>query len=45
MLLFGRGDLRGLVEAGASLGDMESSWRRDLAAFDATRSRFYLYPD
>ena len=44
-LLFGRGDLRGLIEAGASLADMEAGWKRDLDAFDAKRARFYLYTD
>jgi uncharacterized protein YbbC (DUF1343 family) len=44
-LLFGRGDLRGMVEAGASLAEMESAWSAELAAFAALRERFLLYPD
>jgi uncharacterized protein YbbC (DUF1343 family) len=44
-LLLGRGDLRAMIEAGAPLGDMESAWAHELAAFDALRSRFLLYPD
>jgi uncharacterized protein YbbC (DUF1343 family) len=42
-LLFGRGDVRALVEAGAPVPDIEATWRRDLDAFDATRAKFYLY--
>jgi uncharacterized protein YbbC (DUF1343 family) len=44
-LLFGRGDLRGLVEDGAPLPEMESAWAKDLLAFESVRARFLLYPD
>ena len=44
-LLFGRGDLRGMVENGASLSEMEAAWAQDLAAFASVRARFLLYPD
>jgi uncharacterized protein YbbC (DUF1343 family) len=44
-LLFGRGDLRGLLESGASLAEMEATWTKDLAGFESVRTRFLLYPE
>ena len=42
-LLLGRRDLRPHLEAGASLAEMESGWRDDLARFAALRERYLLY--
>ena len=42
-LLLGREDLRPMLEAGASLEDLERSWSDDLAEFDETRRQFLLY--
>jgi uncharacterized protein YbbC (DUF1343 family) len=43
-LLLGRADLRPMLEAGASLADMEASWSRELSRFLADRERILLYP-
>ena len=43
-LLLGRSDLRPMLEAGATLADMESAWAPGLAAFRRDRERFLLYP-
>jgi len=42
-LLLGRGELRPLLESGATLKRMESLWADDLREFNATRRRFLLY--
>ena len=44
-LLLGRAGLRPLLEAGATLAEMESSWTRDLEAFLELRGNFLLYPE
>jgi len=43
-LLLGRADLRPMLEAGASLAEMESVWAPGLASFLADRERALLYP-
>lgn len=43
-LLFGRADLRPMLEAGASLAEMEAAWAPGLARFLEDRERFLLYP-
>jgi uncharacterized protein YbbC (DUF1343 family) len=43
-LLLGRMDLRPMIEAGASLGEMESSWREELEEFRVLRRSHLLYP-
>lgn len=43
-LLLGRADLRGMIEAGAAVADMESAWRPGLDRFRVDRERFLLYP-
>jgi uncharacterized protein YbbC (DUF1343 family) len=43
-LLLGRADLRAMIEAGATVAAMESSWRDGLNAFLRERERFLLYP-
>ena len=42
-LLLGRTDLRPMLEAGASLADMESAWAPELGRFLADRERVLLY--
>lgn len=42
-LLLGRADLRSMLESGASLDEMQSSWTSELEAFAALRQRFLLY--
>lgn len=42
-LLLGRGDLRGWIEAGAPLREMEAVWAADTERFRADRVRFLLY--
>ena len=44
-LLLGRPDLRPMIEAGASLADMEAAWTPGLGRFLAERERALLYPD
>ncbi|HVQ35527.1 MAG TPA: DUF1343 domain-containing protein [Candidatus Bathyarchaeia archaeon] len=44
-LLFGVGGLRGMVEAGAPLAEMEAAWASGLTAFETLRRRFLVYPD
>jgi len=44
-LLFGHAGLRGMVEGGASLLEMEAAWASGLTAFETLRDRFLLYPD
>jgi uncharacterized protein YbbC (DUF1343 family) len=44
-LLLGRADLRPMLEAGASLLEMESLWAPGLAQFLRDRDRFLLYPE
>ncbi len=43
-LLFGRADLRPMLEAGASLADMEAAWAPGLSRFLTDRERVLLYP-
>jgi len=43
-LLLGRPDLRPMLESGASLGEMESTWAAELARFLVERERTLLYP-
>ena len=43
-LLLGRADLRPMLEAGASLTEMESVWAPGLSRFLADRERALLYP-
>jgi uncharacterized protein YbbC (DUF1343 family) len=43
-LLLGRADLRPMLEAGASLVEMEASWAPELSRFLAERERILLYP-
>jgi uncharacterized protein YbbC (DUF1343 family) len=43
-LLLGRADLRPMLEAGATLADMEASWAPELSRFIADRERILLYP-
>lgn len=42
-LLLGRADLRPMIEAGATVGEMHASWKDDLDRFTAIRSRFLSY--
>ncbi len=44
-LLLGRSDLRGMLEAGAPLEEMEAAWADGTRAFRKTRERFLIYPD
>ena len=44
-LLFGVGGLRGMVEGGAPLAEMEAAWASGLTAFETLRRRFLVYPD
>lgn len=44
-LLLGQQGLREMIEAGASLAEMERSWREGLDRFAPLRRRFLLYPD
>jgi len=44
-LILGSQDLRQRIQAMASLDDLEVSWQPDLAAFDALRRSYFLYPD
>ena len=43
-LLLGRADLRPMLEAGASLAEMEAAWAPGLARFVSERARVLLYP-
>lgn len=43
-LLLGRSDLRPMLEAGASLAEMESAWAPGLSRFLADRASVLLYP-
>jgi len=43
-LLLGRSDLRPMLEAGASLAEMEAAWAPGLARFLVNRDRALLYP-
>jgi uncharacterized protein YbbC (DUF1343 family) len=43
-LLLGRSDLRPMLEAGASLAEMEAAWTPGLARFLIDRERALLYP-
>jgi len=43
-LLLGRGDLRGMIESGATVAAMESVWQSVLARFLRERDRFLIYP-
>ena len=43
-LLLGRADLRPMLEAGATLADMEATWAPELSRFVADRERILLYP-
>jgi uncharacterized protein YbbC (DUF1343 family) len=43
-LLLGRADLRPMLDAGASLAEMESSWAPELRRFLEDRERVLLYP-
>jgi len=43
-LLFGRSDLRPMLEAGGSLTEMEAAWAPGLARFLGDRERVLLYP-
>ena len=43
-LLLGRSDLRPMLEAGASLAEMEAAWAPGLARFLRDRDRVLLYP-
>jgi uncharacterized protein YbbC (DUF1343 family) len=42
-LLLGRDDLRPMLESGATLEQMEASWRDDAAEFLDARQRFLIY--
>ncbi len=44
-LLLGRAGLREMLEAGASLVEMERSWAEDAEEFEALRRTALLYPD
>lgn len=44
-LLLGHPRLRGLLEAGATLFDLEDAFRADLAAFSDLRRQFLMYPE
>jgi uncharacterized protein YbbC (DUF1343 family) len=43
-LLLGRGDVRPLLEAGASLAEMEATWASGLTRFLTDRESALLYP-
>jgi uncharacterized protein YbbC (DUF1343 family) len=43
-LLLGRADLRPMLEAGASLADMEAAWTPELEHFLVDRERVLIYP-
>ena len=43
-LLLGRADLRGMIEGGAPLAEMEATWARELEAFGELRRKFLIYP-
>jgi uncharacterized protein YbbC (DUF1343 family) len=42
-LLLGRHELRPMIEIGATLAEMESSWREELERFEELRSGYLLY--
>jgi uncharacterized protein YbbC (DUF1343 family) len=44
-LLLGRPDLRPMLEAGASVSEMEATWASGLALFIEERARFLIYPE
>ena len=44
-LLLGRPDLRPMLEAGASLSEMEAVWAQELARFMKERARVLIYPE
>ncbi|HEX6853416.1 MAG TPA: DUF1343 domain-containing protein [Candidatus Polarisedimenticolaceae bacterium] len=44
-LLLGKTGLRDGIESGASVPDLEASWRDELARFETTRRRFLIYRD
>jgi uncharacterized protein YbbC (DUF1343 family) len=43
-LLLGRGDLREMIETGATVAAMESAWQPGLESFLRARERFLIYP-
>lgn len=43
--LMGRGDIRTMIEAGASPDEIKASWRDDTEAFKTLRAKYLLYPD
>jgi uncharacterized protein YbbC (DUF1343 family) len=42
-LLLGRADLRGMIEDGAPLAEMEGTWASELEAFGRLRGQFLIY--
>lgn len=44
-LLIGRGDIRGMIEAGKSANEIKATWAGDVARFKAQRRKYLLYDE
>lgn len=44
-LLIGRGDIRGMIEAGKSADEIKATWAGDVARFREQRRPYLLYPE
>lgn len=44
-LLIGRGDIRGMIEAGKSADEIKATWAGDVARFKAQRRKYLLYDE
>ena len=44
-LLIGRGDIRGMIEAGKSADEIKATWAGDVARFKDKRRKYLLYDD
>ena len=43
--LIGRGDIRGMIEAGKSADEIKATWAGDVARFREQRRPYLLYPE
>ncbi|MDE5929202.1 MAG: DUF1343 domain-containing protein, partial [Muribaculaceae bacterium] len=44
-LLIGRGDIRGMIEAGRSADEIKATWADDVKAFTEQRRPYLLYAE
>lgn len=44
-LLIGRGDIRGMIEAGKNADEIKATWASDVARFKAQRRKYLLYDE